>query len=126
MNIFIDDLIGKPFDLQSKQGYNCYSLCREVNKRMGIILPDSQPIEALDERSQAIQTSKHDYVKLDKPEPGCLVTFSLRPPFVTHIGVMLNEIRFIHVMKKRQVCIERIDRPFWQKRLDGFYKYTKK
>jgi len=126
MMIKVDDLIGQPFNMQNKQGYNCYGLCKEICKRAGIFLPEEQPIEDLSLRNDVIERGKHNYIKLNKPEPGCLVTFSLRPPFVTHIGVMLNEIRFIHVMKKRQVCIERIDRPFWQKRLDGFYKYTKK
>jgi len=122
--IDVTDLIGQPFDMQNKAGYNCYGLCCEVCKRMGIMLPDRQPVEDLAERSLVINTNKQDYIKLDSPEPGCLVTFKVRPPYVTHVGVMLDKVRFIHVMKKRQVCIERIDRPFWRDRLDGFYRYV--
>ena len=123
MMVHIDDLIGQPFDPENREGYNCYGLCREVCRRMGIALPERESPADPAERSDYIAASTQVYDKLDGPEPGCLVTFRVHPPYVSHVGVMLDTHRFLHVMKKRHVCIERIDNPFWQKRIDGYYRY---
>jgi len=121
----VSDLIGQPFDLQGKNGFNCYSLCREVCKRAGITLPEKQPIVELSDRSDVINGGKVDYIKLEKPEPFCLVTFKIHPKFVTHIGVVLEDCRhFIHILKKKFVVIERLDLSQWRKRLDGFYRFV--
>jgi len=120
------DLIGQPFDLQGKKGYNCYSLCKEVCKRGGVLLPDKQPIDNLSDRSTAINSGKSDYIKLEKPKPFCIVTFKIHPKYVTHMGVVLEDCRhFIHIMKKSHVVIERLDLPKWQKRIDGYYFYAR-
>lgn len=126
-----DDLLGKPFKKggNGKDGYDCYTLSREVCKRAGIELPikETQILAAIDNiatRSDAINTGKEeDYIKLEKPEPFCVVTFSLRPPFVNHMGVMLDKHYFIHIMEKRSVVVERIDHKFWKSRVEGFYRY---
>jgi len=127
-----DDLLGKPFKKggSGKDGYDCYTLSREVCRRAGIYLPIKETqilaaIENIEDRSNAINTGKEeDYVKLEKPEPFCVVTFSLRHPFVNHMGVMLDKHYFIHIMEKRSVVIERIDHKFWENRIEGFYKYV--
>lgn len=120
----VNDLIGQPFDLQAKNGFNCYSLCKEVCRRGGVLLPDRQPVEELSDRSDAINSGKVDYIKLEKPEPFCLATFKMHPKFVTHIGVVLEDCQhFIHILKKKAVIVERLDSPRWQKRLDGYYGY---
>lgn len=123
------DLVGRPFDLQGKNGFNCYSLCREVCGRKGINLPDKQPAftiaPILSERAHEINSGKADYVPLLEPEPFCVVTFRIHPKFVTHTGVVLEDcLHFIHIMKKSHVVIERLDLPRWRKRLDGFYRFV--
>jgi len=122
--IALDDLIGQPFDWENKHGYNCYGLCREVCRRMGIDLPDRESPRDELKRSEYIEESSKEYERLSAPEPGCLITFWIRWPYVSHVGVMLDRFRFIHVMRKRNVCIERIDNPYWKKRIDGYFKYT--
>lgn len=122
------DLLGKEFELGAKgpNKYDCYALSREVCKRAGIMLPDKQAVKELVERSNTINAGKEeDYIKLEKPEPYCIVTFSIRPPYVTHMGVVLEDCNyFIHIMRKRSVAIERLDTPIWQKKLDGYYRYV--
>jgi len=126
--INITDLIGKPFDLNGTgpDKYNCYNLCVEVCKRAGIIIPEKQPIENLPERSGAIEQGLSDYfVNIKKPKPYCLVTFKVKPPYVTHIGVVLEDCKtFMHVMLKRNVVIERLDSLNWVKKIDGYYRYA--
>ena len=123
----VSDLLGKPFVMggRGQVGYDCYGLCLEVAKRAGIKLMPEESVEDLSLRSKIIDDRKALYEKLDKPEPFCLVTFKIRPPFVTHIGVVLADCKhFIHIMRKRSVAIERLDLPAWKRRLDGFYRFA--
>lgn len=125
-NISVSDLLGKPFRMGGRgpDAYDCYGLCLEIAARAGIEIVPFDSIVDVCLRSDAINAGKADYVRLSKPEPFCLVGFKIRPPFVTHIGVVLEDCKhFIHIMRKRSVAIERLDLPFWSKRLDGFYRY---
>lgn len=124
LDVFINSLIGSPFDITGKRGYNCYTLCQKVSEKLGNRLPEKSAIKELFARSNSFNEGKQDYIKIDKPERGDLVTFCLHPKYVTHIGIMIDSKCFIHIMKKRQVCIEKIDNIFWKKKLDGFYRYT--
>ncbi len=127
-----NNLLGKPFKEggTGKDGYDCYSLAREVCCRVGIYLPtkNTQKLAMADNiknRSDNINQGKEeDYIKLEKPEPFCIVTFMLSPPFVNHMGVMLDKYHFIHIMKKRRVVVERIDNRFWKTKVEGYYKYA--
>lgn len=130
MKIIVSDLLGKQFDINGAgpDRYNCYSLCRVVCKRAGIDLPEKQPAEDLKERSAAFADGlKNDCIKLEGPEPYCLVMFVTHPPFASHIGVVLEDcLRFIHIIEKRNVAIERLDHLLWKKRFAGFFKFTGK
>ena len=121
------DLIGKPFLMGAKgpTAFDCYNLCREVCKRGRLHLPDKESFVDNAIRHAAIVDGKEsEYIRLEKPEPLCLVTISLRPPFITHLGVVLDGVRFIHIMEKRHVAVERLDNPIWQKRIEGYYRYV--
>jgi len=122
-----EDLLGKPFEIGGHgESYDCYTLSREVCRRAGIDLPDKKSIEDLQTRSDAInQGKKEDYIKLDKPEPFCIVTFSLRPPFVNHMGVVLEDRKtFIHILEKRSVVVEKLRHKFWNSKIEGFYRFV--
>jgi len=124
-----EDLLGKPFEIGGHgESYDCYTLSREVCRRAGIELPNKKSIEDLQARSEAINASKkEDYIKLEKPEPFCIVTFSLRPPFVNHMGVVLEDGKtFIHILEKRSVAVEKLRHKFWQSKIEGFYRYAGK
>lgn len=127
MIMTFDDLLGKPFALDGDNGgYNCYTLSQEVLKRADIgELPPRKAIECLADRHRAIRDGQlEDYTELDKPEPFCIVTFSIRKPYVTHMGVVLQDCKsFIHVMRKRCVCIEKLDDKIWKRKIDGYYRY---
>jgi len=132
MTMNCDDLLGKPFEKggDGKVGYDCYTLSREVCKRAGIDLPIKETqilaaFENLKARSDIINNGKdEDYIRLEKPEPFCIVGFQLCPPFLNHMGVMLDKHHFIHIMEKRSVTIEKIDHKFWKSKVEGFYRYA--
>jgi cell wall-associated NlpC family hydrolase len=123
-----DDLIGVPYiegGRDRKVGLDCYGLCIEVNRRIGIEI--FEYISPLNEKSlihEMIMKEKDLFLELKKPEPFCLVTFSFDDKYVTHIGVVLaDKKRFIHTLKKTNCTIENLNHRFWQKKIRGYYKW---
>ena len=54
-----------------------------------------------------------------------LVAFAIVAPYVTHMGMVLDDRRhFIHIMRKRSVAIERLNATCWQRRIEGIYEFT--
>ncbi len=123
----IQDLIGIPYEKHGRttKGLDCYGLVHLVYGRLGKELPNfPEDYTELLNIHNAIEENKSKFIELEKPEPYCIVTFSIYPPYVTHIGVVLDDCkRFIHIMEKRNVTIEKLDK--WQKRIRGFYKWMK-
>lgn len=121
------DLIGNKFRYFGRgenNEYDCWGLCLEVYKRLGISLPPYKTWINLHLRDTQIKEGKLDFIKISEPEPYCLVTFKLKLNFVTHVGVVLPDCkRFIHILAKRLVCTERLDKYIWVKKRDGFYKF---
>lgn len=51
-------------------------------------------------------------------EPGDLLGFRLGPrPVVGHLGLMLGEGRFLHVLQHKGAAVDRIEDPTWTRRL---------
>jgi hypothetical protein len=131
-----NDLLGAKFTHGGNsiaEGFDCWSLVREVYRRLGrelleykhlceqIIKDDKFQYEHVD---TLINDRKYLFVRLDRPEPFCIVTFIMLPPFVTHIGVVLEDKRsFIHILKQSSVSVERLDSLLWEKKIDGFWKF---
>jgi murein DD-endopeptidase len=121
------DLLGKRFEYGGRgpDAYDCYGLMIETRKRVGLFMPDQYlSFEALPERDAAFSAGAGSYfVQLPVPKPFCLVTFRIHPRFTTHIGMVLEDcVRFIHILRKMRVGIERLDYPHWQKRIAGFWE----
>lgn len=120
------DLIGKQFAYGGRGPfeYDCYGLCIEIYRRMEIELPEfgSSPSSSWIHRH--ILEAQPLFDELKKPEPFCLVTFKTRPPYTSHIGVVLEHAnQFIHIQQKSCVVIERLDALMWKNRITGFYSY---
>jgi cell wall-associated NlpC family hydrolase len=120
----LTDLIGKKFNYGGRgpMEYDCYGLVMEIYRRSGIYLPDFGSSPSAPWLHRMISEGKKLFLELPKPEPFCLVTFAIRPPFTTHIGVVLEDsYRFIHIMTKTEVTIERLDSPLWKKKITGYF-----
>ena len=121
------DLVGKDFEVGAcgPDKYDCYNLCREVYRRFGIEIPDfDHPAEA-SLVHQVVEEGKKLFEEIPGPEPLALVTFFIKPPFVSHVGVVLKPPYFLHIMRKRKSAIERLDNPIWAKRIKGFYRWVR-
>lgn len=120
------DLIGKPFRYGARgpEFYDCYGLCMEVYRRRGAELPDfgSSPSSSLIHRM--ILDNRRLFLELAAPEPWCLVTFMVRPPYTSHIGVVLEDgARFLHILRSTRVCIERLDSQLWGRRITSYLRW---
>jgi murein DD-endopeptidase len=119
------DLLGKHFEYGGRgpDAYDCYGLCIELYRRMGIELPHYQSVSDPAEIHCRMADGRLRHItQIDRPEPGCFVMFSIRPPFVSHIGIVLEDCnRFIHIMQKSSVTVERLDSVLWEKKIAGFY-----
>lgn len=109
----LDDLIGKPYQENGRgPGYDCYGVCLEVCRRMGIKLPE---IENL---------FQEPFEKVDKPQAGDLVLISTIE--ARHAGVMENETTLLQVVGTGQRGVHRmkISHPWIKDRIEGFYRYA--
>ena len=106
---------------------NCYWLCKEIYKKRGIELPEYDEPDEMSLISQLISDNVSLGEEIKEPEPFCFVLFSMRYPYVTHMGVVLEDCKsFVHLMRKRNVAIEKLDKDFWKKRIKGYYRWIGK
>jgi len=120
------NLLGKPFQLGGRGPiyYDCWGICLEIGRRVGIEYPDDFTPLGTEEQDKAICSGlDKDFIKLEKPEPYCIVTFKVTPPFVDHCGIVLSDCKhFLHIMRGHSVAVQRLDHKILAKRLDGFYR----
>lgn len=118
-----EDLLGISFKYSGRtkeEGYDCWGLCFEIYRRLGRVLPDFDSASEAEQINAMIQNAKPLFEEIKNPIPYCLVTFTIRPPYVSHIGVVLKDCQtFIHIMQKTSVCVERLED--WKKRIKGYY-----
>lgn len=121
----IASFVGVPFlkgGRDPKVGLDCYGLCKVIGERMGLELPDYVSPEEREDTDKMVCSEKSRFVRLDQAEPFCFVVFTIRPPYESHMGVVLEDRkRFIHTSKTTGCVIEKLDSPFWEKRIRGFY-----
>lgn len=66
-----------------------------------------------------------EFIELEVPKPFSLVTFFIVPRITSHIGmVMPDRYRFIHILEKSSVSIDRLDRPDWGRRITGYWEHV--
>ena len=122
------DLIGKAFEYGGRgpDSFDCYGLAKEVFKRAGRELPEvNSPTEFNTIHNVGQDLKELISVEVPEPEPFCIVGFMIRPPFVSHMGIVLEDgFRFIHVLENTLVCIERLDNATWKDKIGGFYRIT--
>jgi len=126
----MEKYINIPYSLHGRDfdGCDCWGLVRLIYKHhLGIELPsysenyislqESEEIKCLfDKEKSLIWTEVNDPKKYD-----CVV---LRTTSV-HIGVVLENNYFIHILENTNSTIERINSPLWKNRIMGYYRYGK-
>lgn len=120
--------VGIPFADKGRTdaGFDCYGLLCDIYKmQRNIVLPSlAENYESSTDKkqtSQLIDVKKIDWKPVTDPNEFDVVVFNIHG-LPTHVGVMLDRFRFIHVMKGRNTAIERITHINWTKRVEGFYR----
>jgi len=110
-----DDLIGKPYieNGRGPDGYDCYGVWMEVNRRLGVELPEQELI---------LKGCK--FKKVDTPQAGdAVLIITGEGP---HVAAAENETTIIHTScKMGNVHRVKIDNPQVAGRIQGFYRYVR-
>jgi len=118
------DLLGKKFKVGGRGAaeFDCYGLAMEVYKRLGRTLPECGAAHDNARLHGCFLDVIPAFQKLEKPEPYCLVAFYIKPPYVSHVGVLLDDCRrFLHIMPSTMVSVATLFDPRWLRRVEGFY-----
>jgi len=123
------DLIGVPFVDGGRDvltGLDCWGLTVVVFKRFGISIPDysvsCEDFASIDDIFSIEKYRARRWLSLTEPKEPCIVALRFNSPiFVNHTGVYIGAGKFIHTAKKTGVRVERINHPYWQHRIEGYY-----
>ena len=107
-------------------GLDCWGFFRHARRLLGMSVPPEEVVDesendgAIDERRNS-----PSWVKLDRPEPGCLVLIRRNTPGSHyHVGMVLEDcVRFAHCMAGGS-RIDRLDCPVFSKKIKGYYRYS--
>jgi|AMWB02.1.fsa_nt_gi cell wall-associated NlpC family hydrolase len=119
----IRDLVGTKYKAHGRtkqEGLDCYGLVLLIGKRLGIELPESLYLARWDKRHGLFEDNKQWFIRVEKPQAGDLITFSINK-YVVHVGVMLDHYRFIHATDTAGVCLGRVDST--PQTIEGYYRW---
>lgn len=125
----IDKYIGIPYKSRGRgESLDCWGLVRCIYKdEFNITLPNLDGYDDSENGEQVqnvVETeSFKNWTKIVSPLPFSVVVFRMGR-HCSHVGVMLDAVHFLHALKNRNSCVERIDKAQWEKRVDGFYRWT--
>jgi hypothetical protein len=120
------DLIDRDFAWGGRgpELYDCYGLLKECYRRVGIELPEFKSYREPNLIQMALNEGKILFEQIEKAEFPCVVTFFIKPFITSHIGFVLpDNKKFIHIMVKSRVTVERLDSELWKDRITGFFRW---
>lgn len=126
-NEIITKYLGIPYVFYGNtlKGLDCINLCELVAKDRGIFIPNINHLNTTEGTYSSLFNLK-DCTKLwdvySEPIADSLVLFKING-VVNHVGYMLDDDQFIHIMKESKVTVDRVSRVNWNRRVVGYYKY---
>jgi hypothetical protein len=129
LDLDYSDLSGKPFRLGARgpEYWDCWGLCCELGRRVGIEYPEVFTPQKVEDQDRIIKkTIDEHFERIERPEPFCIVTFKIHPPFVDHCGFVLPDRRhFVHIMVDHFVVALRLDHKTLAPKIEGYYRLWK-
>jgi len=114
------DLLGRSFNADS---WNCWTLCREMYRRLGKSeLPEYPYIADPKDRAAMAGENRSRFARLESPRPWCIIVLAHRVGIV-HTGIVLPDCEhFFHVREQCGTVISPIKR--WKHQIEGYYDYA--
>lgn len=127
MNEILFKYLGSPYKFHGsskEEGYDCINLCISLGKDFGVPIPNINHINFTEENYSGLFNTRENQSLWKKvsPKAHTLVVFKING-VVKHVGYMINEFDFIHIMENSKVSIESIDSVQWSRRFVGCYQY---
>jgi len=120
------NLIGIPFKDRGRSidGFDCYGLVMYIYKQKGIDIPDYFYEKANDDgvAMHFLSGMNNPLWQEDEIKKDNVVLFRIAG-YIRHIGYMIDDKHFIHVLKGRNVTIESVEDTIWKNRVAGAYKW---
>ena len=130
MNPDLRGLIGIPFKNggRDRSGADCWGLVMITFQEFGVTVPDFK-ISCFDTDviNSQVDIERQDWRPVRIPEVPCLVVMRIDPNLpmaCNHLGVYVGSGRFIHTLKKQNSVMERINHPYYQRKIEGFYVFS--
>ena len=123
-----NDYIGLPYKThgRTREGLDCWGLVRLVHDEVFATKLPSFVDQYEDENhsiEEAVARNREGWQKTDDHQPGDVVLFRVMGT-LSHVGIITEQGKFLHVMDGRTASIERLTSPEWEKRIEGVYRYT--
>lgn len=124
--IRIDDLMSARYEEggRGSDTFDCFGLFAELCRRRGLAIPDHPtPADLHQRQSDIMIAAAAEWNRLEAPEIGCAVVLRIGP-WMSHIGMVLAENKFIHASKHSGITVVHLDDVQWVERIAGFYRYA--
>lgn len=126
MHVLIHDLFLAQYKDNGRgpEFYDCFGLFQEVQRRVGVEIPDQPtPAEFMVRNSEILRHAK-GWQQIEAPEDWCAVIFRTGR-FITHMGTVLPSCtHFFHADVDVGIAKTRLDDPHWRNRIAGYYRYV--
>lgn len=129
---WVSAYIGLPFleHGRTDAGLDCWGLVRLVYERQfGIALPsfatDYGSTVDVQTIAQLVAGEQKHWSEVPPADVACGDVILLRVRGLEcHVGIVLEEGKFLHVIKGANCCIESYKSLLWRKRVSGFWRYS--
>ena len=109
-------------------GLDCIGLCQLIGKdnnvNVGNINYDNVPLDFVNSVFDSNMNNKSKYKQV-VAKKNSLIVFKIMGK-IQHIGYMISDTKFLHILKDTRVTLESINSPIWEKRIVGYYEYIGK
>jgi cell wall-associated NlpC family hydrolase len=120
------DLIGKSFAYGGRgpDTYDCYGLLLEMNRRMGVEIPDYFSPDDTLKIALIIESEKRLWTPVNAPNTGVAVALRVGR-HVAHVGFMIDRTNMLHAWKQSGgVMYEPLPGSVWERKAAGFYRFA--
>ena len=119
----LNNLVGSKYveNGRGTDGYDCYGLVLRLGELYNVPLPF--PVYGSDyhSRNDVANDYRHSFEKVDFPVFGDIIAIRIGK-YVTHVGWMIDNYRFLHTTEKTGTVITRVDSPKYANRIEGYYR----